>query len=307
MGDKMDIVVKYFLPIFIGGFIGWFTNYLAIKMLFRPYNKIKILGINLPFTPGLIPKEKGRIAESLSSTISNEFLNKEILLKYLTSDEMKERINEITEEAILWVKKNQNTFYVVLERYFDNITLNNNIKVVSQNVSKEIVKKIKEYDLSKKIANKVVVNLLSDNESIIGKTISFFINDKMSSSVEKIIKEKIDEYIDLNGEQEINNFIFNEINLGLNKPISAYYEEYENIVIKIKKHIVKMYEMLINNSVDKILLVIDFKRIINERINELDVEELEKIILDISKKELNAITYIGGLLGIIIGAINIFI
>ena len=65
--------------------------------------------------------------------------------------------------------------------------------------------------------------------------------------------------------------------------------------------------MLINKSVDKILLIVDFRKIISDRIEELDVKELESIILNITKKELNAITYIGGLLGIIIGAINIFI
>ena len=65
--------------------------------------------------------------------------------------------------------------------------------------------------------------------------------------------------------------------------------------------------MLINKSVDKILFIVDFRKIISDRIEELNVKELESIILNITKKELNAITYIGGLLGVIIGTINIFI
>lgn len=42
--------------------IGYFTNYLAVKMLFRPRREIKIGSKTLPFTPGVIPKGKPRLA-----------------------------------------------------------------------------------------------------------------------------------------------------------------------------------------------------------------------------------------------------
>ena len=46
----------------IGAVIGYFTNYLAVKMLFRPRREIKIGSKTLPFTPGVIPKGKPRLA-----------------------------------------------------------------------------------------------------------------------------------------------------------------------------------------------------------------------------------------------------
>ena len=42
----------------IGAVIGYFTNYLAVKMLFRPRREIKIGSKTLPFTPGVIPERK---------------------------------------------------------------------------------------------------------------------------------------------------------------------------------------------------------------------------------------------------------
>jgi Uncharacterized protein conserved in bacteria len=45
-------------PPVVGGIIGYFTNDIAIKMLFRPYRAIYIKGRQLPFTPGLIPRNK---------------------------------------------------------------------------------------------------------------------------------------------------------------------------------------------------------------------------------------------------------
>ena len=50
----------------IGAFIGYCTNYIAVKMLFHPYKEVKFLGIKLPFTPGVIPKNKPRLARAIS-------------------------------------------------------------------------------------------------------------------------------------------------------------------------------------------------------------------------------------------------
>ena len=57
-----------------GAVIGYFTNYVAIKMLFRPYNQVKIGPIKVPFTPGLIPKEKERIAAALGTAVGENIL-----------------------------------------------------------------------------------------------------------------------------------------------------------------------------------------------------------------------------------------
>ncbi len=48
----------YIIGALIGAVIGYITNWLAIKMLFRPREAKYIFGMKLPFTPGLIPKEK---------------------------------------------------------------------------------------------------------------------------------------------------------------------------------------------------------------------------------------------------------
>ena len=49
----------------IGAGIGDITNWIAVKMLFRPLKPIKFGKHALPFTPGIIPKNKARIAESI--------------------------------------------------------------------------------------------------------------------------------------------------------------------------------------------------------------------------------------------------
>ena len=67
------------VPPIAGGIIGYFTNDLAITMLFRPYRAIKIAGRALPFTPGLIPRNQGRLAQRISEAIMSSLLTPEEL------------------------------------------------------------------------------------------------------------------------------------------------------------------------------------------------------------------------------------
>lgn len=67
------------LPPIVGGVIGYFTNDLAIKMLFRPYQPLYLGGRKLPFTPGLIPSNQERLAQRIADTIMGSLLTPEEL------------------------------------------------------------------------------------------------------------------------------------------------------------------------------------------------------------------------------------
>ncbi|NJL22214.1 MAG: DUF445 domain-containing protein [Leptolyngbyaceae cyanobacterium SM1_3_5] len=61
-------------PPIVGGIIGYFTNDIAIKMLFRPYRALYIGGRRVPFTPGLIPSNQERLAKRVADTIMGSLL-----------------------------------------------------------------------------------------------------------------------------------------------------------------------------------------------------------------------------------------
>ena len=67
-------LLLYVGPPVAGGIIGYFTNDIAIKMLFRPYKAIYIGKRQLPFTPGLIPRNQERLAKNISDTIMGSLL-----------------------------------------------------------------------------------------------------------------------------------------------------------------------------------------------------------------------------------------
>ncbi|WP_293062381.1 MULTISPECIES: DUF445 family protein [unclassified Moorena] len=88
-----------FVPPIAGGIIGYFTNDLAIKMLFRPYRPIYLGKRQLPFTPGLIPRNQERLAKRVADTIMGSLLTPTELQRLAKRLLHTERV----EAAILWL------------------------------------------------------------------------------------------------------------------------------------------------------------------------------------------------------------
>lgn len=92
--DTSSFIIKFILPPVLGGVIGLFTNYLAIKMLFRPFKPVYILGIRLPFTPGVIPKEHQKLAEKIGATVGDHLLSNESLHELFKKEAVRSKICE---------------------------------------------------------------------------------------------------------------------------------------------------------------------------------------------------------------------
>lgn len=92
--------MKYVVGSIIGAVIGYLTNWLAIKMLFRPYEEKRIFGIKVPFTPGLIPKEQKRIASSVGSAVGEYLLTEETIIDNFKSDKIQGYIKTSIEGKI---------------------------------------------------------------------------------------------------------------------------------------------------------------------------------------------------------------
>ena len=69
-------------------------------MLFRSHKAKYVFGLHIPFTPGVIPKENGHIADAIGGVISGNLMNKEVLERYLLSDEMVGKVRSAVEKFI---------------------------------------------------------------------------------------------------------------------------------------------------------------------------------------------------------------
>jgi len=96
----MEEIIKLIVIVAIGGLIGWMTNKIAIKMLFRPVNPRRVLFFTFQ---GVFPKRKDEMAVRLAKTIETELLSKETILDGLfgnNEEEIKEQLTSMLFEAI---------------------------------------------------------------------------------------------------------------------------------------------------------------------------------------------------------------
>lgn len=324
----------------IGAVIGYITNDIAIRMLFRPHTAKFIFGIKVPFTPGIIPKEKGRIASSIGGAISANLMNKEVLEKNLLSDEMIGKIQGAIDDFFETQKSNQES----LEQFLSHYLSEDELSRASNNVNKELTtlihKKLSDSSIGTQIAHIAVTHVMhkmQDFGSTIGDTLkdegigngggigklisqgfetlfgsqakknaSEFIS-ALAEPVEQALGKNINEMLQNNSEEIVGNLIGSEINKLMECKMSDLLANKDEQICQIKSSIVSLYRTIITERLPKILEAINISKIVEERINEMDMDETEKLIFQVMDKELKAIVWLGALLGMIMGSINMLI
>jgi uncharacterized membrane protein YheB (UPF0754 family) len=84
------------LPL-ISAFIGWVTNWVAIKMLFHPKEPVRVLGITFQ---GIFPKRQQQFAQKLGKLVSNELLSFGDIEQKITSPDNLKKIMPVVEKHI---------------------------------------------------------------------------------------------------------------------------------------------------------------------------------------------------------------
>ena len=305
-------ITLYILPPLVGGFIGYVTNDIAIRMLFRPHTAKHIMGWRVPFTPGIIPKEKGRIAEAVGTAISDNLMSKEVLEKYLLSDNMVGRVRSSMEEFIAMQKVNEESVSQFLEHYLSHgevLTLADNAK---EGLTRQMHDKISDPELGRmtyvgeKITSNGGADILSEIGGLMGgfgmaaklfftgSVISKFL-DILREPVERFLAKNINEILQKNGDAIISNLVESETDKFLSRPVKDLLAGQEAKLADAVNTMVSIYKTIITEHLPKILESIDISTIVRERINEMDMDETEKLILQVMNKELRAIVWLGAI------------
>lgn len=95
LGVNILFWIKLLILALIGAAIGWFTNVLAIKLIFRPLQPIQIPVLNITLQ-GLIPKRKSELAKSIGEIVESELISiEEIIDKFIENENKSEIIFSI--------------------------------------------------------------------------------------------------------------------------------------------------------------------------------------------------------------------
>lgn len=96
-------ILHYVLPPIVGAAIGFTSDTLAIKMLFRPYKPLYLLGYRVPLTPGLFPKGQTRFAKKVAQMLTDKLLTRDEVQRIAERLLTPERIEAGLRFALLYV------------------------------------------------------------------------------------------------------------------------------------------------------------------------------------------------------------
>ncbi len=298
-------MIHYFIGPVVGAVIGYITNDIAIRMLFRPHHAKYFLGIHIPFTPGIIPKEKNRIAGAIGKAVSENLMNREVLEKSLLSEDMLSKIADAIDEFVATQSQNGET----IEEFARHYLTNEDITAMRSNVSDGVVKmmtgKLQDSRLGDSIAHMATQHVMEKTrKSIAGRLGADMILQPIAQLVEGILAKHINEILHNNSQQMIEGLVREESDQLMSMTMSDLMTGHDEQVSQIKSGILSAYRVIITEHLPRILQDIDISAIIEQRIKDMDMEEAESIILDVMKKELRAIVWLGALLGCIMGTIT---
>lgn len=288
----------------IGAIIGYATNWIAVKMLFRPHHEVRLWGIKLPFTPGVIPKGQGRLARAVGKAVEEQLLTKEVLSRVLLSEETK---NKVKAAVCDWIKREKHST-LTLEKaavgLISEETVEHFLEEGKEQVTEAIAQKITEMNPGKMVADKV---LEAAKEKLAESMFGMMLGGSMLEPIAQMVEERLNEYLEDNGKEYIGKIVDAEADKLKEYTVGEVLFMLEDKGIDIPQIVVNVYEKLVNEKLADVMKALNLSGIVEDRINAMEVAEVEELLLSIMKKELRAVVNLGALIGLVLGLINVAI
>ncbi len=87
-------------PPVIGGFIGYLTNRIAIRMLFRPLRPWYVFGLRVPMTPGVIPAKRHQLAANIGAMVGGHLLTVQDIGHALSNEPFQDHLHNLLQTQV---------------------------------------------------------------------------------------------------------------------------------------------------------------------------------------------------------------
>jgi len=360
--------------VLVGAVIGGFTNFVAIRMLFRPYLPVYIFNKQLPFTPGLVPKRREEIAEQVGKTVVEHLLTAESIQQKIVTPAFRQELLRWMQEQIAQLKNTNLTVNDGLEKFGVSDASTKIEKGISAVISRKTVEwlDLHKHNQVGDVLPAQMIDVIEEkipyvSELILQKGKDFFASPEGRTQVENIIEgffedrgrlwtmvqmfmgnekltdkllPEIQSILDSEGTIElVTELIRKEWNTFKDQQVEYAYEKWgiETIIVSLERELIPMLQLdkyftmpiseiankyitLINEKfipkvldifferlfiqVEPLLKKLQLQDIIRDQVNSFSLEKLEHLIVDVAKRELGMITFLGVFLGGLIGLVQ---
>ena len=287
----------------VGGVIGYITNDLAIRMLFRPRKAVYVGKFHVPFTPGLIPSQQGRIAQSIGGVISSQLLNEDTLRQTLLSEGTVGILRAKVRTALRVLSKDERSVSDLLRQPPIREKVNMSVDEIQEKLTVALTARIIDAKLGYAVVDSAVGNsmdFITQNKLFVK-----LVDEKAQEGIRSMLAEKVNDIIS-DKAPDISKAIVERFRAELMEArLCDLYAKHQDKEDTFVDSAAELYTTVLGDNIGKLLEAINIERIVVEKINSLDAAQLETMIFDIMKRELKAIVYLGALLGFIMGFVNL--
>ncbi|MCL2374083.1 MAG: DUF445 family protein [Treponema sp.] len=297
--------LAWILPPLIGAFIGYVTNLAAIKMLFRPLREFRVFGIRLPFTPGILPRQRRKLADSIAGMVERELLTAGVLRERLAKPEFRQNIGTaigsytgdlLARPVSSWLEDppgGEGQGFPLADALKD---------FVSSDVCNALLEEI-----IREWAQRKVPFSGKDDDSF-GSWLKSRVRDAGSSvlypaasaaikgSLLREIKHSARGDLSLH-RRAVQNILSRYPGITLGEFLSLA----ESKKRRLDSFLAEKAEAVLDDNIERALSSVNVKALVADRINSLDMLRVERIILDVMAGQLKWINFFGALLGALIG------
>ena len=287
----------YIIPPLIGAVIGYCTNYIAVKMLFRPRNEIKVLGHTLPFTPGAIPKNKPRLAKAIGEVVETTFFGEETISAQFLSGEAED--NAVAQMVRGMDRPISDLGISVLgseEKYEKGLDR------LSEILSQQLLQSLRSGETIRMVSDTVIDKLV---DQFRGGMLGMFITDSFVESAKQMVEAGIQGEIEDKGEEFLNRMVRSQMDTWSRDTLSEIAFEAGYSDERVERILRKAYRGAVKSAVPALIDRINVSGMIEEKVNDMSNEQLEALVLSVMTRELNLIVNLGALIGLILGCLNL--
>ena len=233
--------------------------------------------------------------------MEKQLLTEEVLKEVLLSEEKKAAVREAVAVWMESRKASQETLRAAAENTFSVEQVEDFIESAEETVTDKVFDKVLQMNVGEIIADKVM-EIAKDKlkDSMFG----MMLGGSMLEPIARQVEEKINEYVAEYGRSVVEQMVLDESETLQQKTVGDTFTQLEAYGVDIPELVVKQYESMVSEKLPKVLDNLHLSSIVEERINAMNVAEVEELMLSIMKKELGAVVNLGALIGLILGLVN---
>ena len=300
----MISILKLVVAPLLGGVIGYITNDLALKMLFHPHKAVYIGKWHVPFTPGLIPAQKDRLAKSLGHVVSEQLLDPETIRRETLSDEAQDKLRRTIQGFLESQAEDPRS---LREKLCAVVPPEQLAVYESELIDRSglfLMNQILQAQLGEVFAQHTVRAIRERLDRLL-QHLPFLQDGGLFSNLESSVAGAINQKILEHGPALIHEKITAAEEDIMGRPFCDLVAAYREQIPALTERLLELYRSLLENNLETMLNAAHIDEIVERKIQSFSAADLEQLIFGIMKRELRAIVYLGAMLGFLMGFINL--